>query len=70
MTRYYNPKLVYTDLVANLYKEQRPDLIPPAILLVNRCYPMDCPPLTQKEVDHYYREDKLIWSTLSGTSKV
>lgn len=61
MTRYYNAKLVYTDLVANLYKEQRPDLIPPVILLVNRLLSGEYTPLTQKEVDRYYQEDKLIW---------
>lgn len=61
MTRYYNPKLVYTDLVGNLYKEQRPDLVAPAIQLINGFLSEEQSPLTQKEVDRYYREDKMIW---------
>lgn len=70
MTRYYSPKLVYTDLVANLYKEQRPDLIPSAILLVNRYLSDEYEPLTQKEIDHYYREDKLIWTLFLAFRKM
>jgi hypothetical protein len=61
MTRYYSPKLVFTDLVANLYKEQRSDLVEPVIQLINRFLSDAQSPLTRKEVDHYYREDKVIW---------
>jgi hypothetical protein len=61
MTRYYDPRLVCTDLVANLFKEQKPDLVPAAIAVVNRHLPPDSAPLTFSEVEKYYREDKLIW---------
>ncbi len=61
MTRYYQPRLVYTDLVANLYKEQKPDLVPPAVDIINQFLVNDPKPLTVKEVKKYYREDKLIW---------
>ncbi|MEE4608324.1 MAG: DUF6206 family protein [Desulfobacteraceae bacterium] len=61
MTRYYDPRLVYTDLAANLFKEQRPDLVPAALAVINRYLPQDSAPLTEDEVNRYYREDKMLW---------
>jgi hypothetical protein len=62
MNRYYHPRLVFTDLAANLFKEQKPDLISQTVAIINR-YLLDDPrPLTVNEVKRYYREDKLIWS--------
>lgn len=67
MTRYYRPRLVATDLVANFYKEGRPDLIPRLVETVNLFFSREAPhlgvePLSVKEVASYYREDALIWS--------
>jgi hypothetical protein len=62
MNRYYDLRLVLTDMAANLHKEQKPDLIPGTLEVINRLLPSDLPPLEQKEVDKYYREDKKIWS--------
>ncbi len=62
MTRYYDPRQVSIDLAANLIKEQRRDLVAPAVDLINDHLPDDLQPVTLKDVDHYYREDKLIWS--------
>lgn len=62
MNRYYDPRMVYTDLVANLYKEQRPDLVEMAVEIVNRHLNNDVKPLTVKSVEKYYKEDKLIWT--------
>lgn len=62
MNRYYDPRCVYTDVVGNLFKEQRPDLIDPTIDIINRHLPEGFKPLTINEVKKYYREDKLIWS--------
>ena len=62
MNRYYDPRKVFTDLTANLYKEKRPDLVPAALDLVNRHLGGEETPLEVKEVDRYYREDKFIWS--------
>jgi hypothetical protein len=62
MQRYYQQRQVYTDLAANLYKEQRPDLIEPLIKIINRYLPDSEAPLSRKEVQKYYREDKLIWA--------
>ncbi len=61
MERYYDIRLVYIDLVANLYKEQKPDLIDPALQLANKHLPEEMAPITRKEIDAYYKEDKLIW---------
>jgi hypothetical protein len=62
MNRYYDPRQVYMDLAANLYKEQRPDLIPLTIPIINRYLGPDQKHLAEDEVASYYREDKLIWT--------
>ena len=70
MTRYYNPRLVYIDLVANLYKEQRSDLIEAVLPLVNQYLPEGIPPVTRKDIDRYYQEDKIIWSLFLAFRKI
>ncbi|MBW1846057.1 MAG: hypothetical protein JRG81_09640 [Deltaproteobacteria bacterium] len=62
MNRYYDQRLVYIDLAANLFKEQRPDLIPATMDIINRHINDSKGPLTFKEVEKYYKEDKLIWT--------
>jgi len=62
MTRYYSRQKVYIDLAANLYKEQRPDLIPLTLDVINSHLPSDEQPLSTADVDKYYKEDKLIWT--------
>jgi hypothetical protein len=62
MGRYYDRRLVYMDLIANLYKEQRPDLIPIAIETINKYLNDDEIQFNIKEVEKYYKEDKLIWT--------
>ncbi len=66
MTRYYDFHLVAVDLIANLYKEQRPDLVSGLIDVANKFFATEVPelgiaPITQKEVRSYYREDAMIW---------
>jgi hypothetical protein len=61
INRYYDQRQVFIDLAANLYKEQRPDLIPLTIEIINRQIGSDQSPLTEEDVKKYYREDKLIW---------
>jgi hypothetical protein len=66
MTRYYDFKLVAIDLVANFYKEQRPDLIPRLVGVVNDFFATEAKelgvaPITEKEVASYYKEDAWIW---------
>ena len=61
LTRYYDPRQVSVDLAANLYKEQRSDLIPLALEKINAHAPDDSNPLTVEDLEKYYRWDKLIW---------
>ena len=63
MDRYYDFRLVTIDLLANLYKEQRQDLIPDLIEMINGkgAEFLGGNPLTLKEINSYYREDKFIW---------
>jgi hypothetical protein len=66
MTRYYDPRLVTIDLIANFYKEQRPELVPSLIAAANEFYntegkELGILPLTEKEIKAYYSEDKTIW---------
>jgi hypothetical protein len=65
--RYYDLRRVAIDLVANFYKEQRPDLIPPILHLVNDFFTgeaaeLGISPVQEQEVRSYYREDALIWT--------
>lgn len=61
VSRYYDPRSVLVDLVANLFKEQRPDLIPLAVKTVNDTRPAAAAAITQDDVRRYYREDRRIW---------
>ncbi|HIP70125.1 MAG TPA: hypothetical protein EYH05_01865 [Anaerolineae bacterium] len=65
LTRYYNLHLVIVDLIANLYKEQRGDLVPAFIAQANTFLAESGlphnQPITAKEVQSYYREDAFIW---------
>lgn len=64
LMRYYDQRLVIIDLIANLYKEQLPDLVPRFVTLANGLLadagqPIE--PIRLSEVQAYYREDALIW---------
>ena len=61
MNRYYDHRQVLIDIAANFYKEQRPELIPGTIDIFNRTLLDGQEPLTVKDVEKYYREDKMIW---------
>ena len=62
LNRYFDPRKNMIDLAANLYKEQRPDLIPPVIEAINQGLPQGVVPLDEGAVKSYYREDKFIWN--------
>ncbi len=71
MTRYYDFRKVVMDLVANFYKEQRPDLIPAVLEVVNEAIAEEgLQPLTLEEVRGYYRQDAWIWRTYLAFRKV
>jgi len=75
MTRYYDLRKVTVDLVANFYKEQRPDVVPDLVETVNAflCAELQgraLKPITVKEVRAYYREDAWIWRLYLGFRKI
>lgn len=75
MTRYYNFRRVVMDLIANFYKEQRSELIPALIAGANLFFAgvgkkFNIPPITQKEIRDYYREDKMIWVAYLGLRRL
>lgn len=73
LTRYYDFRRVALDLVANFYKEQRADLIPTLIDLVNATFAAQSDqfkPLTAAEVAAYYKQDAQLWSAYFTARKV
>jgi len=62
MNRYYNRRQVLTDLAANLFKEQRPDLIPLALGVINNFMNPGEPAIEDDDIRQYYRKDKMIWT--------
>ena len=60
MDRYYDLHLVFMDVIANLHKEKRQDLIDETIKKANNLLVKE-EMITRKEVDKYYANDKFIW---------
>lgn len=75
MTRYYDFRKVSIDLIANFYKEQRPELIPGLVDLVNGFFSAqirsgEFKPLSVEEIRAYYREDAWIWRLYLAFRKI
>jgi len=75
LDRYYDFHLVVVDLIANLHKEQRPELIPGFIAAANGFFSREAPhlavaPITAEEVAAYYREDAFIWRLFLALRKL
>jgi len=70
MSRYYDRRLVYTDLVANLYKEQCAGLVKPWIEIINSETQTRMESLDNEQIRSYYREDKIIWSLFLGLRRL
>lgn len=70
MDRYYDLRLIYIDLIANLYKEQKPDYIKASIDLANKLLPDSAQKITDLEVEKYYKNDKLIWQLFLSFRKI
>jgi hypothetical protein len=74
-TRYYDLHQVVVDLIANFYKEQRPDLIPGLVESANQFFSqeikagdLDC--FTEDGIKAYYREDAWIWRIYLAARKI
>jgi len=64
--RYYDWRKVTIDLVANFFKEQKPELVPNLIRLVNKFFKEEAPefeiePISLEEVQKYYKSDANMW---------
>jgi hypothetical protein len=74
MTRYYDPRKVTIDILANFYKEGRPDLIPELVHKANSFFSnggkgFGVEEISEQEIRDYYREDAFIWSFLSSARR-
>jgi len=75
VNRYYDFRLVATDLIANLYKEQCPQWVPGAIAEANDFFATEAAafgiqPIDEGSVRSYYRQDAMIWSLYLSMRKV
>ncbi len=70
MNRYYDPRLVYTDLIANLFKEQCSEMVPEWINIINAAISERMDALDMKQIESYYKEDKLIWQLFLGLRRL
>jgi len=73
--RYYDWRLVTIDLIANFFKEQKPELIPGIIRQINKFFKEEAPefniePITMEEVEKYYKNDKMIWVIFQNARKI
>jgi hypothetical protein len=71
LNRYYNPRKVTIDLIANFYKERRPELIPELVAVANDYFKedgidLDAAEINEKQVRDYYRQDQVIWRLYLG----
>ena len=62
MNRYYDKRQVCVDLAANLYKEQKPEMVPCAVEMMNGMIFGKENPLSASEIKKYYRTDRMIWA--------
>jgi len=63
---YYDFRKVVIDILANFYKEQRPDLIPHTMQVANEFFSNEAAefnlePIEEKEISRYYKVDAFIW---------
>jgi hypothetical protein len=71
--RYYDIRSVMIDIIANLHKEKREDLIDSFIDITNnyyKRYTLDIAPLNRREIDAYYSNDAFIWKFYQAARKI
>lgn len=62
MNRYYDRRQVCIDIAANLFKEQKPEMVPRAAEIMNGIFFEKNNPLAEEEVKKYYSTDRKIWA--------
>ena len=70
MDRYYNLHEVYLDVLANLVKERKEELILEAMNIANDLLSEGIEKITKKEIDKYYHNDKFIWQLFLGLRRM
>ena len=75
VARYYDPRRVVIDLIANLYKEGRADLAPVWLETANRAFVEELAEaglhaIDPREVTAYYRQDAAIWRLYLGLRRL
>jgi Family of unknown function (DUF6206) len=73
--RYYDKRRNVIDIIANLYKEGRADLIAPFIKAANEFFEgpaarYEIEPIAEKEIKSYYRLDAFIWTFFLRLRKI
>jgi hypothetical protein len=71
--RYYDFRSVMIDIIANLHKEKRADLIDSFLGITNDYCTrnnLDIQPITRKEIDSYYSSDAFIWKFYQASRKL
>ena len=61
LDKYYQPRAVVLDALANLHKERLAHLLPDFIVAANQSF---APPFSAEEVSRYYRSDARLWELL------
>jgi len=75
VNRYYDWRRVSIDLIANFFKEQRPDMIHPLIDLTNEFFKEEASefnvePIELSEVQDYYKSDRDMWVIFQKVRKL
>ncbi len=73
MNRYYDQRKVIIDVVANFYKEGRPELIPELVGRANdflAAAGLDLAPLSAQEIEAYYKDDARTWRIYLAFRKI
>jgi len=72
---YYNWRVTTVDMIANFFKEQKPEIIPRLVTRINKFFAQeakefDIKPITVKEVVKYYKFDKFVWVLLDNMRRI
>ncbi len=75
MSRYYDPRKIIIDLIGNMYKDGKPELIPSMVAAANDFFVdeaerLDLAPIEEKEIQAYYREDAVIWTLYAAMRRM
>ena len=71
LTRYYDLRKVTIDLLANLFKEQKSELVPDLLQMANERWVENgrFQAITLDEIESYYREDAFMWRLYLGARR-